>query len=117
MSFEGRAPAFAFDPAITDPRQVVNLQQAPDGPIPAPRPDWTGPAAGLAEGYSAVYLDQGARELTVRAVRISPDANPRPSFPKAPNAVTIGTDVVAVIEPDAGPCATAIQTFLKHLHR
>src|SRR5580692_7509250 len=37
MSFEGFTPAFAFDPAITDPRQVQNLQQAPDGPIPARR--------------------------------------------------------------------------------
>jgi hypothetical protein len=117
MSFEGHTPAFAFEPAITDPRQVQNLQQAPDGPIPLRRPDWSEQAEGLAEGYSAVYLASGARELAVRAVRISPDASPRPSFPKAPNAVKIGSDVVAVIEPDTGPCATAIQTYLKHLHR
>jgi hypothetical protein len=120
MSFEGPTPAFAFDPPVTDPRQVHNIQQAPDAAIPVrrpDRPDWTEQAAGLAEGYSAVYLESGGRELTVRAVRISPDANPRPSFPTAPNAVKIGSDVVAVIEPDAGPCAAAIQTYLKHLHR
>lgn len=133
MSFDGRTPAFGFTPVIaahdpdviTDPRQVKNLQQAPDvvaSPTtatarPMPRPDWTGQAVGLAEGYSAVYLESGASELTVRAVRINPNANPQPRFPTAPNAVKIGSDVVAVIEPDAGPCARAIQTYLKHLDR
>jgi hypothetical protein len=74
-------------------------------------------ARGLAEGYSAVYRQIDGADLEVRALRIRPDAIPRPTFPQRPNVVAIGSDVVAAVTPEAGPCATALTAFLKQVHR
>jgi len=74
-------------------------------------------AQGLAEGYSAVYRQIDGADLEVRALRIRPDASPRPTFPQRPNVVAIGSDVVAAVIPDSGPCAAALTAFLKQVHR
>ena|ERR1700683_1086320 len=74
-------------------------------------------AQGLAEGYSAVYRQDEGADLEVRALRIRPDASPRPTFPQRPNVVAIGSDVVAAVTPNTGPCAAALTAFLKQVHR
>lgn len=74
-------------------------------------------AQGLAEGYSAVYRQIDGNDLEVRVLRIRPDASPRPTFPQRPNVVAIGSDVVAAVTPDRGPCAAALTAFLKQVHR
>jgi hypothetical protein len=104
-------------PVIDAPRSTEEAEAGQ----PKQRKAWTAEllasAQGLAEGYSAVYRQIDGADLEVRALRIRSDANPRPTFPQQPNVVAIGPDVVAAVIPSAGPCAAALTSFLRQVHR
>ena len=104
-------------PVIDAPRSTAEAQTEQRKEEKAWTAELLGEAQGLAEGYSAVYRQDEGADLEVRALRIRPDASPRPTFPQRSNVVAIGSDVVAAVTPDAGPCAAALTAFLKQIHR
>jgi hypothetical protein len=104
-------------PVIDAPRSTAEAETEQRQQEQAWTAELLAEAQGLAEGYSAVYRQIDGADLEVRALRIRPDASPRPTFPQRPNVVAIGSDVVAAVTPDVGPCAAALTAFLKQVHR
>ncbi|HEY6357979.1 MAG TPA: hypothetical protein VIX35_07020, partial [Vicinamibacterales bacterium] len=104
-------------PVIDEPRSTVEAETERRKQEEAWTAELLAEAQGLAEGYSAVYRQIDGTDLEIRAFRIRPDASPRPTFPNRPNVVAIGSDVVAAVTPDTGPCAAGLTAFLKHVHR